>query len=390
MNDASPESQHVTTRDFPGDNRFKLGLFSFNTDGGLTNTLAPERWDASWPNMVALAKAAEAAGLEFLLPLAGWRGMDGKARGDGEFHESLVWAAGLLAETRRIHTFATLHVPFIHPIFAAKQAATCDHIGSGRLGLNLVAGYNIDEFAMFGIEYRDHEERYAYLEEWLGLVRRIWTEDEGFDFDGQFFQLKDVWGGPKPAGDDRPILVSAGSSATGRSFALREADALFMVIADPAVVAEEVHSIRAAMGARKIRIYASGHVFCRKTRKETQAYYDYLIHEQGDWDAGRYLLRAYEEIRSVPPEVLKRPEFLNRLMSGAGTLPIVGDPDEVAATWQTALRRGHRWNGLCAAELPGRLRDHPRRGPAPDGTPRPALDSEVVEQVREVAEIVLV
>ena len=127
-----------------------------------------------------------------------------------------------------------------------------------------------------------------------------------------------------------------------------------MVIADPAVVAEEVRSIRAAMGARKIRIYASGHVFCRKTRKETQAYYDYLIHEQGDWDAGRYLLRAYEEIRSVPPEVLKRPEFLNRLMSGAGTLPIVGDPDEVVATWRGLSEAGI--DGMAFA-LPNYLED---------------------------------
>nr|NIP92086.1 LLM class flavin-dependent oxidoreductase [Akkermansiaceae bacterium] len=154
MTSAEPEVlQPVTTRDFPGNNRFKLGLFSFNREGGLTCTLAPERWDSSWENMLALAKAGEEAGLEFLLPLAGWRGLDGKAPRDGEFHESLIWAAGMLAETRKIHIFATLHVPFIHPIFAAKQAATADHIGGGRLGLNLVAGYNIDEFAMFGIEY---------------------------------------------------------------------------------------------------------------------------------------------------------------------------------------------------------------------------------------------
>lgn len=346
--------QRVTIREFPGNNRFELGLFSFNREGGLTSTLAPERWDASWENMLALAKTAEAAGLEFLLPLAGWRGLEGKAARDGEFHESLVWAAGILTETKRIHVFATIHVPFLHPIFAAKQAATCDHIGSGRLALNLLAGYNIDEFSMFGIPFQGHDERYAYLEEWLSVVRGVWTEKDGFDFEGEFFQLKDVWGGPKPDGEDRPIVVSAGSSSTGRSFALRQADALFMVIADPTIIADEVRSIRAAMGKRKIRIYASGHVFCRKSAKETKAYYDYLIHEQGDWDAGNYLLKAYEEIQSVPLEVLRAPHFLHRLMSGMGTLPIVGDPDEVVATWQRLSEAGI--DGMAFA-LPNYLED---------------------------------
>ena len=350
--------ERITTRELPGDNRFELGLFSFNREGGLTSTLAPERWDASWANMVTLSKAAEAAGLEFLLPLAGWRGLNGEAQRDGEFHESLTWAAGILAQTQRIHVFATIHVPFLHPIFAAKQAATCDHIGSGRLGLNLLAGYNIDEFNMFGIPFQDHDERYAYLEEWLKIVRGVWTEENGFDFDGTFFQLKDVWGGPKPLAhenvEDRPIVVSAGSSPTGRSFALRQADALFMVIADPSVIADEVRSIRAAMGDRKIKIYASGHVFCRKTKKETQEYYDYLVHEQGDWDAGHYLLKAYEEIKSVPLEVLRAPPFLHRLMSGMGTLPIVGDPDEVVATWQRLSDAGI--NGMAFA-LPNYLED---------------------------------
>ena len=45
----------VTDRVFPKQNKFKLGLFSFNTYGGLTNTMAKERWQANWPNMLNLA-----------------------------------------------------------------------------------------------------------------------------------------------------------------------------------------------------------------------------------------------------------------------------------------------------------------------------------------------
>lgn len=346
----------TTNRKFVGENRFKLGLFSFNNYGGLTNTLAPERWEATWPNMVQLSKEGEAAGLEFLLPLAGWLGHDGEAATDGHFHETLTWAAGLLAETKRIHVFATVHVPFVHPVFAAKQAVTCDHIGEGRLGLNVVAGYNIDEFALFGVSYQEHDRRYAYLEEWLDLVVRMWTEEEAFDFTGEFFDLTGVVSQPKPYGAERPIVVSAGSSPTGRSFALRNADALFMVIPDIETLADELAVVRGAMGPREIDIYASGHVFCRKTAKETREYYDYMIHEHGDWAAGRYLLKSYEEIKSVPPEVLAQPQFLERLMSGYGTFPIVGDPDTVVATLGRLNQAGI--DGMAIA-LPNYLDDFP-------------------------------
>ena len=279
--------------------------------------------------MQALATAAETAGLEFLLPLAGWTGHAGDAETDGYFHETMAWAAGLLAATSRIHVFATIHVPFLNPVFAAKQAMTCDHIGGGRLGLNLVAGYNIAEFDMHGVPYHDHDERYDYLKEWLSLVRRMWTDREPFDHEGRWFKLKQVISEPKPVGSALPLVVSAGSSPTGRKFALNNADALFMVVTDPTTIADEIQSIRAQMGPRQIKIFCSGHVICRPTKSETQAYYDHLVHKHGDWAAGEYMRKSYEEIKSVPLEVLKAPEFLARLMSGHGTLPVIGDPDTV-------------------------------------------------------------
>ena len=51
-------------------NKFKLGLFGMNCQGGLSLTKAPERWDASWDHNVQAATLADEAGLEFLLPIA--------------------------------------------------------------------------------------------------------------------------------------------------------------------------------------------------------------------------------------------------------------------------------------------------------------------------------
>lgn len=154
-------------------NRFKLGIFAPNCSGGLTMTKAPEVWVASWDNNVKVAQLAEGMGLEFILPVARWHGYGGETDTEGTSFETLTWASGLLALTREIVIFGTVHVPLINPAWAAKQIVTADHIGAGRFGLNVVSGWSESEFRMFDVELREHDERYVYTEEWLGIVKRI-------------------------------------------------------------------------------------------------------------------------------------------------------------------------------------------------------------------------
>ena len=151
-------------------NAFKLGLFGCNCESGLAITKAPERWIASWDNNVSAARMAEDAGLEFMLPIARWHGYRGQSNAQGSSFETMSWAAGLLGATSRITVFATIHLPFLNPVFAAKQAVTIQAIGRGRFGLNVVAGGNAPEFALFGVELLEHDERYRFAEQWLTLV----------------------------------------------------------------------------------------------------------------------------------------------------------------------------------------------------------------------------
>src|SRR5207237_4806334 len=134
----------------------------------------------------------------------------------------------------------TVHVPLVHPVFAAKQVVTADLIGKGRVGLNIVSGWHPSEFEMFGGELREHDERYTYSEEWLAVARRAWSETEPFDFTGRYVDLKGVVSSPKPYGGEYPLTMSAGSSAAGRAFAARHADCLFMVIVALDALADEV------------------------------------------------------------------------------------------------------------------------------------------------------
>ncbi len=87
---------------------------------------------------------------------------------------------------------------------AAKQAATIDNISGGRFVLNIVTGWHRDEIEMFGGKILEHEDRYDAAVEWLEIIDRLWTEDEEFDFDGKFYQIKKGYLEPKPTQEPRP------------------------------------------------------------------------------------------------------------------------------------------------------------------------------------------
>ncbi len=209
------------------DNALKIGFFGMNCSSARTATVAPERWLATWPDCLKLARLADDAGIDFLLPIGRWKGYGGPSDFHGTTLETMTWASGLLGATRRITIFGTVHAPLFHPLIAAKEFVTADHIGEGRFGLNIVAGWNEGEFEMFGVEQRPHDERYDFAQEWVDVVNRAWSDEEQFDFNGRYFKLEGVRAKPKPFGGTRPLIMNAGHSGAGQAFAMRNCDAFF-------------------------------------------------------------------------------------------------------------------------------------------------------------------
>jgi alkanesulfonate monooxygenase SsuD/methylene tetrahydromethanopterin reductase-like flavin-dependent oxidoreductase (luciferase family) len=304
----------------------KLGLFPPNVSGGMTPTLVHERWQPNWGNNIELALLAEDAGFEFFLPASRWIGYGGDTGFQREVYETVTLASALLARTRRITVFCTVHVPLLHPIFAAMQMATADNIGHGRLGLNLVCGWRKDEFEMFGIGFQDGTDLYDMGEEWLTIVRRLWSEIEPFDFSGKFFQLASVQGLPKPCGGTAPVVMNAAASPRGRRFAVEYADFLFTNIytADESTRSEiaDFKTQRAA----PVGVCVCACVVCRRTRREAELYYDYYSRENADWGA------IDEIVRLMGAKVAEEDfdAFRAHVAGAAGVYPIVGDPDDVA------------------------------------------------------------
>src|SRR4249920_1574916 len=202
-------------------NALKIGIFGANCSSGRSATKVPERWSASWPDCLRLARMADDADIDFMLPIGRWKGYGGDTNFHGSTLETVTWAAGLLAATEKITVFGTVHAPLFNPLIAAKELVTADHVGEGRFGLNLVVGWNEDEFQMFGVTQREHDARYDYAQEWVEVVKLAWSDREDFDFAGRYFDLKQIRAKPKPVGGTRPLMMNAGASDIGRAFALR-------------------------------------------------------------------------------------------------------------------------------------------------------------------------
>jgi FMNH2-dependent dimethyl sulfone monooxygenase len=339
--DASMENR----ANFYNANTLKIGLFGANCSSGRAVTNVPERWGGSWRECLRLAQIADECGIDFLLPIGRWKGYGGDTDYQGATLETMTWASGLLAATKRITIFGTVHAPLFNPIIAAKEMVTADHIGEGRFGLNIVCGWNEGEFEMFGVAQRDHETRYEYAQEWIEAVKRAWSPENDFNYDGTYLQLKGVRAKPKPWAGTRPLIMNAGSSAAGRLFATRNCDAFFTAASRVSLqeTADKVQSVKAeARGfGREMEVYTVGVVTCRPTMQEAKDYYHYSIVENADWTAVDSILA----IKNITVENVGQEEFdkkRRQYANGMGGLPLVGDADHVAAELANLSKAGLR------------------------------------------------
>lgn len=321
--------------------RFKLGIFAANCSNGMSVTRVTERWDASWDNNLALARMTDEAGLDFLLPIARWIGYGGEVIDfQRDVLETMTWAAGLLAATQRIAVIATVHAGAVNPVVAAKQLATIDRIGHGRAGLNIVAGWNAPEYRALGLDLpAAHADRYAYAQEWFDIVRKLWTEEAAFDWDGRFFHLAGVYSHPHPVSGSMPVVNAAGSGE-GRAFATQNADYLFTPAIDLSRSAAEIAALKAqaAASGRDVDVLTFAHVVCRPTAEEARAYYDHYI-GQTDWQATDNLVNLqFAHAQSFPHDLLAL--IRERMAAGHGGFPLTGTPDMVADGLEQLIEAG--------------------------------------------------
>jgi dimethylsulfone monooxygenase len=314
-------------------NKLKLGTFGTNASYGMTASEYPTSYKATWEHTVGLAKQAEEIGFDMVVPVGRWRGFGGSTDFNGECFETLTWAAGVAEATERIMVFATCHVPTVHPIRAAKEAVTVDHISGGRFALNIVMGWFGPEMDMFGGSQREHDERYRVGEEWLTIIRKLWTEDEPFDFDGEFFTILDAEAWPKPIQKPHPVIMNAGGSPAGSDFSVRNADVCFVGFEDLGAGADLVKTFkRNALEKykREVQVYTGAYIVCRDSEEEAREVHRRIL-DAGDREGVRRLMEVLGiQSNSWDGVLADQKAAEERFIAGWGTMNFVGTPEQVA------------------------------------------------------------
>ena len=247
-------------------------------------------------------------------------------------------------------------------------------MGRGRFGLNIVCGWNADEFGMFGVEQRDTTTAMRMARSGSRRDLPHVGRNRPVRYRRRLLHLKNVEAEPKPFGGTRPIVMNAGASPAGQAFGIANCDMLFRNWRSLEINAQDNAASTAAAAAkgREIGVYTSGYVICRSTRREAEEYERYVVEENADWEAIDHLIElsmaGNQAFKNASPAEIAG--MRRRMAAGHGGCPMVGTPDDVAAEMVKLHRSRVRRLCVLVRQLSRRVSVLPRRGAAAARTAR--------------------
>ena len=183
------------------------------------------------------ARTHEAAGFDMVLT--------GYSSSTPDGFEVAGYAA---AHTDRLGYLIAHRPGFVAPTLAARKAATLDQLTNGRIALHVITGGNDVEQRQDG-DWLDHDARYRRTDEYLSVVRRIWTEREPFDHEGEFYRLQDAYSQARCRQQPHVPLFFGGASDIALDVASRRAD-LFALWGEPrASIAQRIADVKSRVAA---------------------------------------------------------------------------------------------------------------------------------------------
>lgn len=197
-----------------------------------------------------------------------------------DFDQLETWtaAAALAQATEKIEIIAAIKPLLFHPAVLAKMALGIDAISQGRFSINLVSAWFRTEMEKAGIPFPHHDERYHYSEEWIKVVKALWS-GERVNIQGDYFHISDLSFRPTPVARPYPRVYLGGESDPARNLAAQEAD-VFFINGQPI---EEVRKIINDVSRRPrtlpepLRFGMSAFIIARPTDEEAEAELDRLM-----------------------------------------------------------------------------------------------------------------
>jgi dimethylsulfone monooxygenase len=192
--------------------------------GGWLRNVEDENMQASWEYTKKLAQRSEQIGYD--LSLVAELNLNDIKGVDAPSLDAWSTAAALAAVTEKLELMVAVRPTFHSPALLAKQAANIERIaGSGRLSLNVVSSWWSGEAKKYGVQFDEHDDRYARTSEWLEIVDKLWREDH-FDYAGSYYKIEDAVMQPKPI--SKPIIYAGGESDKAKDTIARQCDAYVM------------------------------------------------------------------------------------------------------------------------------------------------------------------
>jgi FMNH2-dependent dimethyl sulfone monooxygenase len=243
--------------------------------GGWLRNVADEGMEASWDYVSTLARRAEQIGFDLTL-IAELNLNDIKGK-EAPSLDAWSTAAAIAAVTERQELMVAVRPNFHQPGLFAKAAANIDRIANGRLSLNVVSSWWAEEAKQFGLQFDQHDDRYARSTEWITVVKGLWTEPK-FDFAGAFYEMEQAIVSPKPV--RVPPIYAGGESEAAKSMIARHCDAYVMhgdPVADIAPKIADMAERRQAIGGAPMHYGMAAYAIVRDSEAEAKRELDRIL-----------------------------------------------------------------------------------------------------------------
>lgn len=236
--------------------------------GGWLRNVKEEEMSISWDYIKQLAQKSEEWGYSLSL-IAELYLNDIK----GEEAPSLdAWstAAALAAVTKELEIMVAVRPTYHNPALLAKAVANLEHISNDRISLNVVASWWKAEAEKYGIEFDQHDDRYARTGEWIELISKLWREDH-VSFKGKYHQIQDNVLQPKPR--KKPFLYAGGESEAAKTMISTQCDGYVMHGDSPDGIARRIEGMkerREKLGLPPMKFGVAAYSIVREREQEVK------------------------------------------------------------------------------------------------------------------------
>jgi alkanesulfonate monooxygenase len=137
--------------------------------------------------------------------------------------DGFVVAADVLAHTERLGVLLAHRPGFVAPTLAARKLATLDQFSGGRIAVHVISGGSDADQRRDG-DFLDHDARYRRTDEYLDVLRAIWTADGPVDHNGEFYRFEGASPAVRSAQQPHLPIYFGGASDAAIAVAARHAD----------------------------------------------------------------------------------------------------------------------------------------------------------------------